>query len=172
MRVEFILNACSMHALHTWTRVISASMFISVPLLALQSNQKHTDQCVSNGMWRGQVSKKTNRTTCKSVCISVCISTSAFMLYVVVARVRVSFCSSVHVDWQVQWSIRFCTGGWRRWHKHPKFEWKMYSLTGCYGQGRLPTQYPKNLDQHIQFTTSLHELRWEPVQHYCNPFFI
>ena len=149
-----MLNACSMHALHTWTRVISASMFISVPLLALQSNQKHTDQCVSNGMWRGQVSKKTNWTTCKSVCIS----TSAFMLYVVVARVRVSFCSSVHVDWQVQWSIRFCTGGRWRWNRHPKFEWKMYPLR-YYGQGRLLTQYPKNLDRRIQFTTSLHELR-------------
>ena len=41
-----------------------------------------------------------------------------------------------------------------------------------YGQGRLPIQYPKNPDQRIQFTTPLHELRWEPVQHYPNPFFI
>ena len=40
-----------------------------------------------------------------------------------------AFGSSVHVDWQVQWSIRFCTGGWWRWNKHPKFEWKMYFLT-------------------------------------------
>ena len=83
-----MLNACWMHALHMWTRLISALMFISVPLFASQSSQKHTDQCVSNGVWREQVSQKnTSWTTCRSVCIS----TSAFMLYVVVARMRVSF---------------------------------------------------------------------------------
>ena len=77
-----------MHALHMWTRLISALMFISVPLFASQNNQKHTDQCVSNGVWWEQVSQKnTSWTTCRSVCIS----TSAFMLYVVVAQMRVSF---------------------------------------------------------------------------------
>ena len=59
-----MLNACWMHALHMWTRLTSALMFISVPLFASQINQKHTDQCVSGRVWHGQVPpKSTSRTT-------------------------------------------------------------------------------------------------------------
>ena len=116
-----------------WTRLISALMFISVPLFASQNNRKHIDQCVSNGVWGGQISQKnTSWTTCRSVCVN----TSAFMLYVVVAQMRVSF-----------WLKRACglpgpvvnqilhRGRWRwRWNKHPKFGWKMYFFTGSMGR--------------------------------------
>ena len=101
-----MLNACWMHALHMWTRLISALMFISVPLFASQNNQKHTDQCVSNGVWHGQVSQKTQGGQhMKTYALAPLRSCHTLLSH----KCGWAFGSSVHVDWQVQRSIKFCT---------------------------------------------------------------
>ena len=134
-----MLNACWMHALHMWTRLASALMFISVPLFASRNNQTHTEQCVSKGVWCEQVSKKnTSWTTCKAHALAPLRSCCTLLSH----KCGWAFGSSVHVDWQVQWSIRFCTEGWWQWNKHPKFEWKMYFLT-VLGAGPSPNPISK-----------------------------